>query len=183
MERPGSGAPGPFQGALLAGFAAGFWFLRKQGLPFWRFGDAVIPGLVLGQTVGQIACLLNGDTYGSPTTLPWAIVFTHPQAMAPLGVPLHPIQVYELVGYGLVFLAVQRVARSATPDGSVIVTYAVLYGAVRFGMEFFRSDPPVMAGIVVPQALSVLLAVAGAVGLWFVLQKRRGLGETAGARR
>ncbi|MGH2670658.1 MAG: prolipoprotein diacylglyceryl transferase, partial [bacterium] len=69
-------------GALVAGTAVGAWWIRRQRLPFWRFGDAVAPGLILGQAVGQIACLLNGDTYGKPTYLPWAIVFTHPHAMA-----------------------------------------------------------------------------------------------------
>ncbi len=158
------------QGALIAGLAAGVWFIRRRGLPFWRFGDAVVPGLILGQTVGQIACLLNGDTFGTPTTLPWAIVFTHPGAMAPLAVPLHPIQVYELLAYGAVFLIVQRVARTARREGSVLLTYAVLYGVVRFAMEFVRGDPPMVAGIIVPQAVSVVLVVA-AVASFSVLRR------------
>jgi phosphatidylglycerol:prolipoprotein diacylglycerol transferase len=148
-------------GALIAGAAVGAWWIRRRDLPFWRFADAVVPGLILGQAVGQIACLLNGDTYGEPTGLPWAIVFTHPQAMAPLGVPLHPLQVYELLAYFGVFLVVHRVARSTTGDGAVVLTYAVLYGVVRFAMEFFRGDPPMVAGIIVPQAISVALVVAG----------------------
>ncbi len=147
-------------GALIAGAVVGAWWIHRQGLPFWRFGDAVAPGLILGQSVGQIACLLNGDTYGTPSDLPWAIVFTHPQAMAPLGVPLHPLQVYELLAYSLVFLVVHRVARSAARDGAVLLTYAALYGAVRFAMEFFRGDPPAVAGIIVPQVVSVALVVA-----------------------
>lgn len=147
-------------GALLAGLLAGIWSVRRRGLPFWRFADAVAPGIILGQTVGQIACLLNGDTYGTPTTLPWAITFTHPQAMAPLGVPLHPVQLYELVAYFGVFLVVQRVARGATREGATILTYAVLYGGVRFAMELFRGDPPMVAGVIVPQAVSVFLVLA-----------------------
>lgn len=152
-------------GALVAGTVVGAWWIRRQRLPFWRFADAVAPGLILGQAVGQIACLLNGDTYGKPTDLPWAIVFTHPQAMAPLGVPLHPLQVYELLAYLAVFLVVHRVARSAAREGAVLLTYAVLYGAVRFAMEFFRGDPPAVAGIIVPQVVSVALVVAALVSL------------------
>lgn len=157
-------------GAILAGSVAGLWWGRRRGLPFWRFGDAVVPGLILGQAVGQIACLLNGDTYGRPTTLPWAIVFTHPEAMAPLGVPLHPVQVYELIAYGAVFLVVQKIARTARREGSALLTYAVLYGAVRFAMEFFRGDPPTVAGIIVPQAVSVMLVLVAAAS--FVLLRR-----------
>jgi len=171
-------------GGLIGGLAAALWFVRRRGLPFWPFADAVVPGLVLGQTVGQIACLLNGDTFGQPTTLPWAIVFTDPQAMAPLGVPLHPIQVYELLAYLLVFLVVQKVARSAVPPGTALMTYALLYGAGRFGLEFFRGDPPVIAGIIVAQAVSALLVAAGAVGLWRLrlLPWRRHVNASGGRR-
>ena len=155
-------------GGLIAGLLTGTWFIRWRRLPFRRFADVAVPGLILGQTVGQIACLLNGDTYGKPTSLPWAITFTDPQALAPLGVPLHPIQIYELLAYGAVFLVVQRVARSRAADGATALTYTVLYGAARFAMEFFRGDPPVVAGIVVPQAVSVLLVAAGLVGAWLI---------------
>jgi len=152
-------------GALIAGTVAGAWWIRRRRLPFWRFADAVAPGLILGQAVGQIACLLNGDTYGKPADLPWAIVFRHPQAMAPLGVPLHPLQVYELLAYLAVFLVVHRVARSAARDGAVLLTYAVFYGAARFAMEFLRGDPPVVAGIIVPQVVSVALVVSAVASL------------------
>jgi len=156
-------------GALLGGLFAGVWHIRRRGLPFWRFAGLAAPGLILGQTVGQIACILNGDSYGKPTTLPWAITFTDPQAMAPLGVPLHPVQIYELLAYLAVFLVVWRVSRHAEHDSTVILTYAVGYGIARFAMEFFRGDPPVLAGIIVPQALSVIL-VATALGTWWLQQ-------------
>jgi phosphatidylglycerol:prolipoprotein diacylglycerol transferase len=154
-------------GGLIAGFMTALWFIRHRGLPFWRFADAVVPGLILGQAVGQIACLLNGDTYGKPASLPWAITFTDPQAMAPLGVPLHPIQVYELLAYAGVFAVVQGVAPSTIRPGAPVLTYALLYGAVRFAMEFLRGDPPVIAGIIVPQVVSGLLVAVGVLGLWW----------------
>jgi phosphatidylglycerol:prolipoprotein diacylglycerol transferase len=154
-------------GGLLAGLAAVAWYVRRRGLAFWTFADVLAPGLILGQTVGQIACLLNGDTYGRPTTLPWAITFTDPHAMGPVGVPLHPIQVYELLAYGAVFLVVWAAARRRTRAGTVTLTYAVGYGIARFAMEFFRGDPPVVAGVIVPQALSAAL-VAVAVATWWL---------------
>ncbi|MGH8057789.1 MAG: prolipoprotein diacylglyceryl transferase, partial [Candidatus Entotheonellia bacterium] len=166
-------------GSLLGGLLAGVWYVRRRGLSFWKFADIVAPGLILGQTVGQIACLLNGDTYGRPTTLPWAITFTDPRALAPLGVPLHPIQLYELVAYLAVFLVVWKAARRAHRDGAVILTYAVAYGIVRFGMEFFRGDPPVVAGIIVPQALSALLLVT-ALGIWWLRRSGRLIAQPHG---
>jgi len=162
-----------FHGGLIGGFLAGLWYIRRRGVAFWTFADVVAPAVILGQTVGQIACLLNGDTYGRPTDLPWAIVFTDPGAMAPLNVPLHPVQVYELFAYLAVFLVVWRVSRSVVRPGTVALTYAVGYGLARFAMEFFRGDPPVIAGIVVPQAISLLL-VAVALAAWWVRPREAG---------
>ncbi|MFQ5828435.1 MAG: prolipoprotein diacylglyceryl transferase [Candidatus Methylomirabilia bacterium] len=153
-------------GALLGGLLAGLWHIRRRRLGFWRFADVLAPGLALAQALGQVACLLSGDSYGRPTALPWAITFTDPRAMAPLGIPLHPIQLYELLAYLAVFLVVLGVRRHATKDGEVILIYAGGYGIVRFAVEFFRGDPPVVAGIIVAQAVSVLL-VAVALGAWW----------------
>ena len=153
-------------GGLIAGLIVAVWYVRRHRLSFLRLGDAVAPGLILGQTVGQIACLLN--TYGKPTTLPWALTFTDPNAMAPLGVPLHPIQIYELLAYAVVFSIVHRVARSQVADGTTLMTYAIGYGIARFSMEFFRGDPPMFGDIVVSQLVSAVLVIAGFVGLWLI---------------
>ena len=155
-------------GGLLAGLMFAVWYVRRHRLSFLRLGDVVAPGLILGQTVGQIACLLNGDTYGKPTTLPWALTFTDQHALAPLGVPLHPIQIYELLAYAVVFGIVYRVARAHVADGTTLATYAIAYGVARFGMEFFRGDPPMLGDVVVPQLVSAGFVLAGLVGLWLI---------------
>jgi phosphatidylglycerol---prolipoprotein diacylglyceryl transferase len=153
-------------GALLAGFLALVWEVRRRGLPLWRFADVVFPGLALGQAFGQLACLLNGDSYGTPTAVSWAITYTDPAAMAPLGVPLHPLQVYELLAYAAIFLVLVRLARSTTRDGAVLLAYLGLYGAARFGLEFFRGDAPMAAGVAVAQVVSMVLVLAAVVGAW-----------------
>lgn len=101
--------------------------------------------------------------------------------MAPLGVALHPIQIYELLAYGAVFFGVQRVARSQAADGATALTYALLYGTARFAMEFFRGDPPVVAGVIVPQAVSALLVAGGLVGAWLIRQPPWRSDESVGA--
>jgi len=82
-------------GGLLAGLLVGIWFCRRYTIPFWKLADSLAPSLILGQAIGRIACFFSGDAYGKPTDLPWAVTFTDPHAMAPLGVPLHPTQLYE----------------------------------------------------------------------------------------
>ncbi len=79
-------------GALFGGSLVAVWYCWKKGISFWKFADILVPGIALGQTVGQFACLFNGDSYGKPTDLPWAITYTDPRSFAPLNIPLHPIE-------------------------------------------------------------------------------------------
>lgn len=152
-------------GALLGGTATALWYCRRKDLPFWRFADTLAPGVALGQTTGIIACLLNGDSYGKPTEAAWAITYTDPRSMAPLNVPLHPVEFYELAAYGLVFLVVWLTGRSRRTPGYTLFTYLAAYGVARIAVEFFRGNPAMFAwGIPAAQvfgAALVLTAIAG----------------------
>jgi phosphatidylglycerol---prolipoprotein diacylglyceryl transferase len=152
-------------GALLAGAATAIWYVRRHHPSFWRFADTLAPPLILGQAIGRLACFLNGDAYGIPTALPWAVTFTNPQSMAPLGVPLHPTQLYEmglnLILFGLLWWWRRRIRF----DGQLFLLYAGGYGIIRLIVENFRGDQLQYAGgISAAQTLSVL-AIAGAGAL------------------
>jgi phosphatidylglycerol:prolipoprotein diacylglycerol transferase len=147
-------------GALLAGVATAVWYVRRHRLDFWRFLDTLAPSVILGQAIGRLGCFFNGDAYGVPTRLPWAVTFTDPRALAPLGVPLHPTQLYEL-GLNLVlfgFLWWYR--RRARFDGQIFLLYVGGYGMIRFLVERFRGDALQFAGgISAAQSLSVLVVM------------------------
>lgn len=87
-----------FIGALVA---SAIFFQRHPRLPFWRNADLCGPSIALGQAIGRVGCFMAGDDYTAPTQLPWAVRFTDPDAAsiggAPLGVPLHPVQLYESI--------------------------------------------------------------------------------------
>ncbi|MFQ5846895.1 MAG: prolipoprotein diacylglyceryl transferase [Candidatus Methylomirabilales bacterium] len=161
-------------GALLGGLLTGIWFCRKHGISFWIFADTLTPALILGQAIGRLACFLNGDAYGIPTTVPWAVTFTDPNALAPLGVPRHPTQLYEmgldLVLFGLLW-ALRR--RRLLP-GQLFLLYAGGYGVIRFIVETFRADQLQFAGgVSAAQTLSVLVLV-GSLLAFTVLRRRLG---------
>ena len=148
-------------GALLGGFLTAVWYCRRKKLSFWRFADTLAPGIALGQTVGVFACLLNGDSYGKPTALPWAITYTDPRSLALLNVPLHPIEIYEIVNYLLVFLLVWKTRGNYRTDGFAFLTYLAGYGVARFSVEFFRANPAIFAwGIPAAQVFGVALILA-----------------------
>ncbi|MFZ1058436.1 MAG: prolipoprotein diacylglyceryl transferase [Candidatus Rokuibacteriota bacterium] len=149
-------------GALLAGFGAALWFCRRRHLNMWALADALAPGIILGQGIGRLGCFLSGDSYGRPTGLPWAVTFTDPNALAPLGVPLHPAQLYELALDLALFGALWAIRRRTTFDGQLFLFYIGGYGIIRLVTEVFRGDRVELAfGLSALQAASLaLLAVA-----------------------
>jgi phosphatidylglycerol:prolipoprotein diacylglycerol transferase len=137
---------GVFYGGLILAVAVGFWYIGKHGLPFWTTCDIFAPGIALGHVTGRLGCLTAGCCYGLPTEVPWAITFTNPLAAAnvgtPLGIPLHPTQIYEagaeLLILGLL-LGTERRGRAFA--GRTFWLYMLLYALSRFLIEGYRGDP------------------------------------------
>lgn len=126
----------------------------------------------MGQTVRVLACLLNGDSYGKPTNLPWAITHTEARSFAPLNTPLHPIETYEFVVYFLVFLAVWQTRAKFRVEGFAFFTYLFAYSVACFSVEFFRGSPAIFAwGIPAAQVLSTVLFLASLTGVCIVSKR------------
>lgn len=154
-------------GALAAGSVVALWYCRRKGIPFLRLADVIAPALPLGQTLGELACLATGDSYGARTDLPWAIVYTDPRALAPLNVPLHPIEFYEMGAYFLVFLLVWMTRKRFKVEGFAMLTYLAGYGVARFVVEFFRGNPAILAwGVPAAQVFAAALVLVSLLGFW-----------------
>jgi len=158
-------------GSLIGGAIVAVWFCRKRNISLLRFADTLVPGIAIGQTLGQFACLLNGDSYGRPTDLPWAITFTDPRSLAPLNIPLHPIEIYEMIAYFLIFLIVWKTRKKYKLDGFALFTYLAGYGVARFFVDFFRGDPAIFAwGIQAAQLFGAAMILSSLLG--FLLLKK-----------
>jgi phosphatidylglycerol:prolipoprotein diacylglycerol transferase len=138
--------------------------MRRARLPLWPTTDAFAPGIALGHVVGRLGCVMAGCCYGRPTSVPWALTFTNPLAAenvgTPLGVPLHPTQLYE-AGAELVILvlllATERKGKQY--PGRTFWLYMLLYAITRFVIEFYRGDPRGTVWIFsTSQFISLLLA-------------------------
>ena len=154
---------GVFYGGLIAAVLAAFWYLRRHKMPVWVTCDVFAPGIALGHAIGRVGCLFAGCCFGRPTTLPWGIVFSDPFAASyvgtPLGVHLHPTQLYE-AGTELVILALLlAVERRGRPfAGRTFWFYTLLYGVSRFVIEYFRGDERgMLLGLSTSQFISVVL--------------------------
>src|SRR2546428_6053391 len=128
---------GVFYGGLILADVVALVYILKVGLPLWTTTDVFAPGIALGHVVGRFGCLFAGCCYGKPTTLPWGITFTDPFAAAnvgtPLGIPLHPTQLYE-AGAELVILGVLLAteSRGRRFAGRTFWLYMLLYGCSRY---------------------------------------------------
>ena len=116
---------GVFYGGLILAVAVALWYIRRAGLPLWTTCDVFAPGIALGHVVGRFGCFFAGWCFGKPTTKPWGIVFTDPFAAAnvgtPLGVHLHPPQLYE-AGAALLILYVDHPVTYALPAAYALTT-------------------------------------------------------------
>jgi phosphatidylglycerol:prolipoprotein diacylglycerol transferase len=177
---------GGFLGALVA---SAIFFWRHPRVPVWRAADVCAPAIALGQAIGRIGCFMAGDDYGRPTSVPWAVTFTDPAAAdiggAPLGVPLHPVQLYESVVCLALFGFLVWLGRRPRRDGDVVAWYTLLYAIARFIIEFYRGDADrgfVFGGLLsTSQFIAIPLAVIAIVIL--LTRSRRPVVSQSVARR
>jgi phosphatidylglycerol---prolipoprotein diacylglyceryl transferase len=166
---------GVFYGGFIGAVAAAVVLLRRYKIPFLLTADVLAPSLALGHFFGRLGCFAAGCCYGAACHEPWGVVFTNPLAESvsgtPLGVPLHPTQLYEaalnLANYAFLAWLFRRRKRT----GTVIAAYLVVYGVGRFVIEYFRGDADrgfVLGGLLsTSQAIAIGMVVIGAVLLLY----------------
>lgn len=159
-----------FYGGFLFALAAGVWYMRKHNLDGWRVADKAAPALALGLAIGRLGCLASGDSYGKPTNLPWAIIFTNPHADAPLGVPLHPTQIYSVATNLAIFGTSLLLQDRRKFEGEVFLLFVLFYAATRSFIEIFRNDPRgvYFNGTISTSQIISIIAVAVAGVFFFV---------------
>jgi phosphatidylglycerol:prolipoprotein diacylglycerol transferase len=155
-------------GGLIGGVGAGLAYIVLRGWPVVPTLAAATPALAFGHLIGRIGCFLVGDDYGQPTDLPWGIAF--PQGLPPTTLPVHPTQLYEAIGLGVLGWLLIRWRRRGVADGIVLSRYLVGAGTLRFVVEFIRVNKRVAFGLSVAHLVS-LAAVAAGIGLLAVHQR------------
>jgi phosphatidylglycerol:prolipoprotein diacylglycerol transferase len=129
-----------FFGGFLGAIAASLVYFKKKNFKVWKTADILSPGIALGHAVGRIGCFFAGCCYGKACDLPFAIKFTNPESLAPLGVYLHPTQIYSVFSNLFLFFILLFVQKKKRFDGMVFLSYIMLYSLFRFVIEFFRGD-------------------------------------------
>lgn len=161
-----------FYGGLLGALLAGYLYCRVSRVSFWPILGRVLPVLPLIHGFGRIGCFFTGCCYGRPAQHESLGIAFSVSSVAPNGVALLPVQLYEAAGV-FTLAALLIALRRKMPAELLLSFYLFFYGLLRFVLEFFRGDS--YRGFIwklsVSQVIS-LLVIAGACGLLVLYQRQ-----------
>jgi len=172
-----------FHGGLIGASLAGFYVMKRKGLRFLQMSDLIIPTCPLGIGFGRIGNFINGELFGKPSDLPWAMVFPHGGPA-----PRHPSQLYEAFLEGLcLFVILWFYKDRKKKEGDVLAVFLIFYGLFRIIAEVFR-EPDAQLGylfglLTMGQLLSCLMILVGLFLKYFFLPATSGRGESDGKKR
>jgi phosphatidylglycerol:prolipoprotein diacylglycerol transferase len=164
-----------FHGGFVGVVLAVLLFARNRKIPWLSLADIACAVYPIGHTLGRIANFINGELWGRPSDVAWAMVF-------PGGgpIPRHPSQLYEAALEGVLLLVILALAMNhgaLKRPGLVTGIFAVAYGATRIVCELFR-EPDVQlgflwGGLTMGMLLSVPLMAAGFAFIAYALREPR----------
>ena len=138
-------AAGVWYGGFLAALATGIYFIRKSGVHYLSLLDAYAAPVALGHGIGRLGCFSAGCCYGKATDAPWGVIFHNEYANqvtgVPLGVRLHPTQLYEAAAEILLLIFLVWLGKRQRFQGQLFSAYMIGYGVIRGVNEIFRGDP------------------------------------------
>jgi len=136
---------GTFYGGLIGAILWTVLYTHFQKMPTLAVLDLMAAPVALGHAIARIGCFAAGCCYGKPSGAGWGIAFTDPTAEkisgTPLGVRLHPTQLYESAAEFLNFGLLVWLGKERRATGQILGAYFVFYGIERGTIEFFRGDP------------------------------------------
>jgi phosphatidylglycerol:prolipoprotein diacylglycerol transferase len=147
-------------GAIVGGSLASWIAARAMHVSIAPIADIGAAGLLIGQAVGRIGDIINGEHPSLRTDLPWGTMYLHPDSPGSR-FPVHPVVGYEMI-WDLIVLGVILVLKPRFPvAGMTYWTYIILYSLGRFTLSFMRLDPLRVAGLQISQVVALLLFYVG----------------------
>ena len=152
-------------GGLIGVILVILWTAWKKKISFWNLTDGLALVAPIGLFFGRIANFINGELWGRPTDVPWAVIFPQAGDLSPT--PRHPSQLYEAFGEGLFLLAALWLLRRTAwgkREGSLSAAFLVLYAVARIASECFREpDSTIYFGWLTKGQLYSSFMILGAV--------------------
>ena len=168
-------------GAPVGSTIAGFFAARRLRLPVGFMFDISVIGIALGEAIGRIGDIINGEHHAIACSgLPWCVRYTNAATLGQTDY-VHPVAAYDGLVMVLIFIVLVtywRRVRGRPPESRIYWAYLLLFGGFRFLTSFLRLDPLFIDGLQEAQLLGLIYAVAGATGL-LLLERRGGLRTVA----
>jgi len=147
---------------------AAWWYARQHRVDWGALADLICATAPMGVGLGRLANFINGELWGKPGQVPWAIIFPEAPLVQGQAVPRHPSQLYEMLleGFLLLVIIVQIHGRHRRPGftaGCLLIGYAI----ARFVGECWREPdlghPPYWGWMNKGQLFSLPVLVAGSI--------------------
>ncbi len=145
-----------FHGGLVGLLIAGLIYCRKKKISFYDVADLTVIPAALALGFGRIANFVNGEFYGTITTLPWGVKFPAADGFR------HPVQLYEALKNFFMFEVLWLIKGKSLPKGFLFWLFITMYGALRFFLEFYKDLPPLLFNLTWGQVWSLPMLLAGA---------------------
>lgn len=148
-------------------------YTKNHKLPLAKTCDLFAPALAAGEFIGRIGCFAAGCCYGKETQLPWGVIFNNPQSLAPIGIPLHPTQLYSSLSALLIFVILFIKKKHKHINGEITWLYILLYSAFRFVIENFRGD---QRGFILDETISIAQGISlilGSISICILIYLRK----------
>jgi phosphatidylglycerol:prolipoprotein diacylglycerol transferase len=167
-----------FYGAIIGALATLVILGRRWKLPIWVLLDAGAFFAVVGQPIGRIGNIINGDILGGQSNLPWATAYTNHDAILQagyqLGVAYQPAAAYEALGTLVILLVLLAVRHRKVRPGVVIISYVALYSVSQLLLDFLRQTEPVIAFGLKELQLTAIATLVLVMPLLVIIWRRTG---------
>jgi len=161
-----------FFGAMFGGAVAVAISAWRWHLPFWSLLDVGAIGMTIGQAIGRIGNIINGDIVGYKTN-GWGFEYTNPNTFGPLNVPVQPASLYELLISLALFVLLWNLRTRVHPDGMLAMIYIVLYSVSQFFIFFLRDNIVVLGGLKQAQVTALVVIALTLPVIAYLLRTER----------
>lgn len=182
-------------GGIIAGAIFTIFYTRKKQVPFLKFGDVAVQGVIIGQIIGRYGNFVNREAFGGPATGFSRLLYKANQISGlvikdnigiynssyyPLEqinsiayISVHPTFLYESVWNLLTLIFIICFRKHKKFDGQIACIYFIFYGAGRFLIESIRTDQLMLIGIPVSMLLSALLVIFWLIFMIYKLKQAK----------
>jgi phosphatidylglycerol---prolipoprotein diacylglyceryl transferase len=179
-----SGSGFVFYGSLLFAIPTMIIYFKVKKLPTYKMLDIMAFVAIIVHGFGRMGCFMAGCCHGIPTDSALGVAFNHPHTMAsPIGVPLHPTQIYDIVLLAFIFAVLRVVKTKQAFDGQLFLLYIMLYAVGRAIVEIFRGDEArgfVFDGVLShSQLISIVIVLVGFYFYKRIMKKQKLLSKIA----